>query len=129
MRKTIAAILMGFALVSLALPASAAYSGRNHTWGKSWNWNHHATPGIFKLVSPGYEIHTDHDDVYGPCGAFFIEVEAGGKSICVFEGPQTGMSFPAEYEYVPGTPAPAHWPHRHHRHGHQPQPGPHSWPH
>lgn len=59
-------------------------------------------PDTERLVSPAYEIHTDHDDPYGPCGAFYVEIKAGTKSICVFEGPQVGMSFPAVYETVDG---------------------------
>ena len=59
-------------------------------------------PDTQNLVSPAREIHTDHDDPYGPCGAFFVEIKAGTKSICVFEGPQVGMSLPAVYETVDG---------------------------
>lgn len=100
MKKTVflaaAIACMGFA--SLITPASALTLQQAqtevagyHCAGSTCTKNSSTTVQTTS-IGKGAEIHTDHDNPYGKCGAFMIEIKAGSKSLCVFEGPQVGMT-------------------------------------
>lgn len=125
MRKGVSVVVACLALSVYAFPASAAgFGGFNFSPPKfhksgppGFNFgggfpkfgshgpkkNHGSqSAGYYRLVTPQSNVHTHHDDAYGPCGSFFMEVKSGNESICVFEGPQVDMTVNATYEYVPG---------------------------